>query len=997
MAPELWTAETGFEEAKRRIAVCNETGATTLDLNDLGLEAIPKEISELTALTELDLSGNWIDQKLVETLSNLTSLTVLNLSKNNIGGKGMVAISKLCNLTQLNLGYNRVGDQGAVTISNLSNLTQLNLDNNRIGHLGAKALSKLAALTGLNLDYNRIGDRGAEAISKLSALTQLNLGHNNIGERGAKSISKLSALKRLNLDYNPIGDIGAKAISKLSELVQLDVDHTGIGDSGAETISKLSELNQLYFRRNNIGDNGAEAIVGLPKLQDLYLDIGDEASEIPEEVLSDGVFDNCLPRLRAHFDALKHGSTSLDDVKLMILGNGQIGKTQLARRLCGEDFDETVETTHGIQIRKAQLFKGYGDKIHLKIWDFGGQDIYLGTHARLLRTRAVFLAVWAQNPERRSTHIVREKTSRNFQLDYWVRYIGDMAGYESPLLVVQTQCDTDRDYAVVPLSYSLAQTFRPTPRPLEFSAKTGHGLDHLERRILEAAQHLHDKRPKIGTGWAAVKAEMEANPEQGIRRISLSDFKAVCRAKAGIDDVATTMILLDFLHELGTLFYDEALFDDWIILDQQWALDAIYTLFDRSEKGVYKQLTELRLGRFKPSHLAVLAWDAQGHDKDDQYLFLQMMQSCDLCFEYRPAVPDKGVEAVYIAPQLLPEEPSLADSLVSQWEDSQPIDWASYQYRQHIPGLFHRLMAKLGGLAGVSADYWKNGLQLFDKTTQSFARVTQDEDEFTIRIEARGRDEIGLLSRLSEFLEAEQKRIGVVGTRTQLPSKIRNKNTEDDIFDKPENNRSDRSRSPVEQSLRPGVKDAEKDQIYVSYAWANAGAGKDARAHASSVEQICDAAKANGTIIKRDTDRIKPGGQISKYMSDLAAGSKIVIVLTPGYLKSYYCMFELHEIWRECRREDKAFLQRIEVFNLAGEVSLEALNRMVIQDYWVDRHAALKAAIEKRGWDKVAAATRAEAIYLEEFASRTDEILAVINDTVQWRNIDEIEELVLQL
>ena len=48
-------------------------------------------------------------------------------------------------------------------------------------------------------------------------------------------------------------------------------------------------------------------------------------------------------------------------------------------------LDETVPSTHGIEISAAPLARAPGESplATLRIWDFGGQDIYHGTHALL--------------------------------------------------------------------------------------------------------------------------------------------------------------------------------------------------------------------------------------------------------------------------------------------------------------------------------------------------------------------------------------------------------------------------------------------------------------------------------------------------------------------------------------------------------------------------------------------------------------------------------------
>jgi internalin A len=58
---------------------------------------------------------------------------------------------------------------------------------------------------------------------------------------------------------------------------------------------------------------------------------------------------------------------------------GRVGKTQICRRLRGEDYDDNVPSTHGIVVTSANLpAREANGHVRLNIWDFGGQDIYHG-------------------------------------------------------------------------------------------------------------------------------------------------------------------------------------------------------------------------------------------------------------------------------------------------------------------------------------------------------------------------------------------------------------------------------------------------------------------------------------------------------------------------------------------------------------------------------------------------------------------------------------------
>ena len=63
------------------------------------------------------------------------------------------------------------------------------------------------------------------------------------------------------------------------------------------------------------------------------------------------------------------------EVKLILLGNGAVGKTCLLNALLDNFFDVEQSKTEGIDIVDWMAEKE-GHKICFHIWDFGGQEIY---------------------------------------------------------------------------------------------------------------------------------------------------------------------------------------------------------------------------------------------------------------------------------------------------------------------------------------------------------------------------------------------------------------------------------------------------------------------------------------------------------------------------------------------------------------------------------------------------------------------------------------------
>lgn len=81
----------------------------SLTVKDCNLQKLPEEISMLTGVTELNLSGNELD-KLPASFTSLTNLRRLNLDKNNFL-KFPDVIKSMKNLTHLSIDGNKFSDE----------------------------------------------------------------------------------------------------------------------------------------------------------------------------------------------------------------------------------------------------------------------------------------------------------------------------------------------------------------------------------------------------------------------------------------------------------------------------------------------------------------------------------------------------------------------------------------------------------------------------------------------------------------------------------------------------------------------------------------------------------------------------------------------------------------------------------------------------------------------------------------------------------------------
>ncbi|MEZ4434067.1 MAG: COR domain-containing protein [bacterium] len=383
-------------------------------------------------------------------------------------------------------------------------------------------------------------------------------------------------------------------------------------------------------------------------------------------MLSQDPIDNCLPRVRAHLRDLDAGEVPLRTTKVIVLGNGRVGKTQLCRRLRGLDYDDTVKSTHGITIASTQ----FGDGETLNLWDFGGQDIYHGAHALFMRTRAIFVVAWHPDYETTPNHTHEGMTFENRPLAYWLAFVQAMGAPASPVIVVQCQVEDRKQLRTPPVDLELRKAL--DPEIIAYSAHTQRGRGALHDAIADAIERLRqrDGLASIGAGRARVvdrlmvwRTEDEPRPaaERRHRVIETEDFAALCAEAGGVSSPA---MLLDYLHHCGLVYHDPNYFSGRVLLDITWALDAIYSVFDRHTAWRHLQATH---GRFKRAQLAATVW--QAHGEDEQRLFLRLMRSCGICFRHGGEHRSQGDDDEYIAPDLLPDEAAVAEHLAGRWDE----------------------------------------------------------------------------------------------------------------------------------------------------------------------------------------------------------------------------------------------------------------------------------------------------------------------------------------
>jgi internalin A len=158
------------------------------------------------------------------------------------------------------------------------------------------------------------------------------------------------------------------------------------------------------------------------------------------------------------------------------------------------------------------------------------------------------------------------------------------------------------------------------------------------------------------------------------------------------------------------------------------------------------------------------------------------------------------------------------------------------------------------------------------------------------------------------------------------------------------------------------------------------------------VDQLCAAAEKKGITIIRDKTAMRYGDRISKFMTRIAGGDRIFIVLSDKYLKSAYCMHELFDVWRNCREDDAEFIKRTRVYELPCVKMKTDEERAQYVIYWQQRFKEKQALVKKHGQFVLSDAANAEYRLMTRFVNETANILDLVKDVLRPRSFDEFEK-----
>lgn len=743
----------------------------TLTLKEQNLESIPVEIKDMNWLRRLELTSNKISK--IENLENLENLETLLLSFNNIvkienldkltkltgllisGNKilklenlelpGLISlfirdnfITKIENLENLQslvlLGISGNKIEKIENINTLQNLSELDLKNNQIRKI--ENLTGLESLQKLNISANYISI--VENLDSLDALGELVLTNNQIDE--IKGLPSPDSLSYIDLERNNIRDISF--LKSYLNLTFLGLSNNEIVD--ITVLGSLEKLDTLYLSQNKL--KSIDSLEKLPNLKRIVLSNtglttlkpllphikkglliknifafdtndgiyinGNSNLDVPQQIIEQGN-DAVIQYYHLHENKSKAlDEIYLNEAKLILVGEGKVGKSSLRVKLIDPDaiLPKEDERTRAIDIDDYKFQLRDNENYIAHVWDFGGQNIQYALHRFFMTENSLYILMTESRNER----------DKNFM--YWFQNIDLFGGKDSPILVVMNLMFGDRGANIDIASYVGEFKKIVNNEIIEVNLLTpqqDNGLQKLRTIIEQQLENLPHIRKPIFRCWLDVRQALQEEAKK-TPYISIERYQQICLENEV--EEAYFELVGRYLHNLGIVlwYHDKEFLRNKMILNPLWAISAIYKIID-------DKLIQDRKGKFDNADKDRLWSDVSYRfSKDELTTLLKVFK---ICFQ-------RQNRSEYIVPALMDANPP---AIAKAW-DKKGTKTVTFEYTFMPKGIANQLTADMHShIVNELDDVWAYGVVLhYKEDNGTMAMVTENTYNRFISVEVKG-------------------------------------------------------------------------------------------------------------------------------------------------------------------------------------------------------------------------------------------------------------------
>lgn len=643
-----------------RFSAIDFSSIVSLDLSDNELSELPDCLTRLESLRALYLHQNSLTE-LPEWVTEWDDLAELTLGENRFA-KFPTHILQLP-LRHLDASLNQMREVPRTLLEHPS-LESLDLSDNLLRHIGGPRKENLALKT-LQLQGNPLKSLPTNLVL-FEQLNELRVSRTEVQEI-PEDIGDLESLVTLDLRDTPIWVL-PHSITRLHRLAVLDLTSTRI-KSLEPWLAGLPRLSQLMVADTNLPPEMAAAAQG-----------GTES-------------------LLGYLTALMGAKTKLVECKLVLVGEGAVGKSSLLAALRNEEWVADRPTTHGVEIKSLELGQG-APSIAFNAWDFGGQKEFRPANHLFFSAPAIYLLLWKP----------REGPESGLVED-WITLIHHRVGGSARIIVVATHggpagtvSDLDRDalrakFGEILVGFAEVDSKFPDER-----------LGALKEVIHRAALALPGVQRDFPERWWDFRASLEV---EGDPYLTIDTLKA--RASSVGILASEAVLLAETAHRTGRWVFfgeDYPTGGGFVVLKPEWLNIAINRALSSADIAASGGLV---------SHSTLVGlWST--YEAPLRAVFLNIMAQYELLYR----VPDLEGEPTYLIAQLVPtSQPDLSsvwtnfsafESFLREVEVFERVD--------NTPaspfGLMERLIVRLHRLSLGRDDvrdslHWRRGVALQDR------------------------------------------------------------------------------------------------------------------------------------------------------------------------------------------------------------------------------------------------------------------------------------------
>lgn len=683
------------------------------------LEKLDLSYTDISSLHGIALPQNlqrlYLHSSRIKDLEGITlpqGLQTLDLSDTELTSISSVPLPQKLKL--LNLSGTKLTSLEGITLP--QGLQQLDLRSTNL--LSLKGIELPQGLQRLELSHTKLTN--LEGVELPQELKWLNLAHTNFTT--LKGIELPQGLRDINLYGTPL--VSLEGVTLPQGLQNLGMGKTHL--TNLEGVALPLELKGLYLQSTQV-TRLPETIRELKALKKLNL-CGLHLKELPDwlpelklpfarKQLADGIllynttvegvdmsiFDQSQEAILQWFEERKkQDDAPLNEIKVVFLGDGDVGKTHTISRLQkdGEKIPEssTGGSTPGIAI-SDKTYPIDGQNIQVHFWDFGGQDILYSMHRMFMTERTIYVVM-----------VDARKENCGAQATEWLDTIRSFAG-DAPVLLVVNKTDQNSNATLdrpgLTGKYeNLKQIIYMSSlcdEPEEFNSKFTDAMKELIRQ---------SDVPKMTwpKNWKRVKDELQNMDEPYIRSREYGKICARCEVDSGGEG------LLNWCNDLGVCFcrQDDRL-KDYVILRPDWITNAVYAVLFNKRDKVKNGLIDLsEMFRLLNSDETRKTFPDIPYEWGDMNYILDVVRKFSLSYQV-----DGNTE---FFPMLCS-----ADSSPKAKEYAEAGDALEFHMEfQHLPGnILHRLMVERYGELDTD-NVWLTGARFCQKDTKLSAVVRKD-------------------------------------------------------------------------------------------------------------------------------------------------------------------------------------------------------------------------------------------------------------------------------